>query len=117
MDNLTVFEVKRIVAHKKKGQKIMYFVEWEGYGDEANTWEPEEHFEDFPNVLEEYWTEKGAKPKGKMVKNSGQKPKDKKNEQSSTIAVINCVICRQADFEVLLLGPVIKDVTEQYGAH
>ena len=42
-----VFEVKRIVAKKKKrimGGQEEYLIQWKDYSPAENTWEPADHF-------------------------------------------------------------------------
>lgn len=47
------FEVKRIVAHRKRGSYVFYCVEWKGYNEP--TWEPADHLDNCAEVLEYYW--------------------------------------------------------------
>eukprot|EP00965_Chrysotila_dentata_P206700 6183683-Pleurochrysis_carterae.AAC.3 len=37
------YVVEAILGEKKIGGELRYLVKWEGYGQEDNTWEPEEH--------------------------------------------------------------------------
>ncbi len=50
------FEVKLIVDHRiLKSNRKEYLVRWEGYGPEHDTWEPESHLANAPEVLAAYW--------------------------------------------------------------
>jgi hypothetical protein len=42
------------------GFQLEYSVKWEGYGDEANTWEPVQHFERCPELLRQFHQERGS---------------------------------------------------------
>ena len=45
--------VEKIIGHRGLRGQREYLVKWEGYDDSANTWEPEENFEDI-SVIQEY---------------------------------------------------------------
>jgi sarcosine oxidase delta subunit len=47
------FEVKRILAHQKRGSYVFFCVEWKGYSE--LTWEPADHLDNCAEVLEDYW--------------------------------------------------------------
>ena len=40
-----MFDVERIISHKKVDGNIFYLVKWEHYPNSENTWEPESNFE------------------------------------------------------------------------
>lgn len=50
MDN--VFEVDRILNKKVVKGKVKYFIKWEGYPDDQNTWEPESNVLDRKLITE-----------------------------------------------------------------
>lgn len=50
------YGVERILAERKKGERMHYLVKWQGYSEEECTWEPPENFND-PRTLEE-WQER-----------------------------------------------------------
>ena len=45
--------IKNAIGHRGLRGQREYLVKWEGYDDSANTWEPEENFEDI-SVIQEY---------------------------------------------------------------
>lgn len=47
--------VESILDHRKVRNKMQYLVRWQGYGPEADTWEPESHLEDV-DVFQVYRT-------------------------------------------------------------
>lgn len=53
------YEVDRILDHRQtKGQgpnAYEYLVQWTGYSDEHNTWEPHANLKNAPGVLKRYW--------------------------------------------------------------
>ena len=50
-----VYEVERIVGHKKLGKKgVLYRVRWKGYGPEEDTYEPEANLRNAFSRLREY---------------------------------------------------------------
>lgn len=53
-DEPEVFEVAKIVDHRASNDRIEYFVKWAGFPESANTWEPEEHFNE-TDCINEYW--------------------------------------------------------------
>ena len=53
--------VETILSHRLqtrgRGRPVtMYLVKWQGFGDEHNTWEPESHMINCPEILHQYWT-------------------------------------------------------------
>lgn len=52
-----MYDVESILAHKKSGRKneILYLVRWSGYRADEDTWEPLCHFQDCPELIQEYW--------------------------------------------------------------
>ena len=64
--NITdTWDVQRIVCRRVKCGKLEYKVQWEGYGKEADSWEPAKRLrEDVPEMVEEFEeTRKGKKLK------------------------------------------------------
>jgi hypothetical protein len=43
-----------IVSHRTTGGKTEYLIRWMGYTAADDTWEPEKHLENCPEVLKEY---------------------------------------------------------------
>ena len=50
------YSVERILDYRGDLDNREYLVKWKNYGNEHNTWEPEENFID-KRVLENYWKE------------------------------------------------------------
>ena len=48
-----MFQVERILNHRKSDSGMQYLVKWESYGEAHNSWEPEDHILD-PALLTEY---------------------------------------------------------------
>ena len=44
-----VYEVERIVAKRVKGGREKYFIQWQNYSSNENTWEPEDLITAFEN--------------------------------------------------------------------
>ena len=49
-----VYEVKRILKHRKRGQGYQYYVAWKGYPISEASWEPEQVFSDDGDLLTTY---------------------------------------------------------------
>ncbi|GAA5823663.1 hypothetical protein JCM10212_007090 [Sporobolomyces blumeae] len=56
VDEDTEYVIEKIKAHKRRGTSLKYEIKWQGYDEEANTWEPEAGVKDCKEVLEEYWS-------------------------------------------------------------
>ena len=54
-DEGEVYDVERIVSHKKKGKRVEFLVKWVNYSDSENTWEPEDHLETAEEKLHDYF--------------------------------------------------------------
>jgi hypothetical protein len=49
-----VYLVEKVVAKKKVGRKVMYFVKWEGYTSADNTWEPTQNLANVRHLIKEF---------------------------------------------------------------
>jgi hypothetical protein len=57
------FAVERILEHLPDAEgSWQYKVKWEGWGNEANTWEPEANLGKAIGLVEEYWEKRGGRP-------------------------------------------------------
>jgi hypothetical protein len=54
IDGHEEYEVEAILAHKRKGNTILYLTKWKGYGSNDNTWEPETNLSNSEEILETY---------------------------------------------------------------
>eukprot|EP00117_Sycon_ciliatum_P000251 scpid13903/ scgid6390/ len=49
-----VYEVEKIIEHRKKGRSVKLYVRWKGYGEEENSWEPLKNLSGCHELVEEY---------------------------------------------------------------
>lgn len=56
------FVVERIVSHRFRNGRKEYYLQWKGYSEEDNTWEPEQNL-DCPDLIEEYENRIAQKPR------------------------------------------------------
>jgi hypothetical protein len=61
LDEEEEWEVEDIVDHIGHGAATRYLVKWTGWPVEYNTWEPEEHLANSPNILRRYQRRKSRK--------------------------------------------------------
>ncbi|CAF4726041.1 unnamed protein product, partial [Rotaria sp. Silwood1] len=47
------FVVERIVSHRFRNGRKEYLLQWKGYSEEENTWEPQQNL-DCPDLIEQY---------------------------------------------------------------
>ncbi|KAF9962199.1 hypothetical protein BGZ72_009275 [Mortierella alpina] len=73
-DEEDVFEVEKVVGHKRDPENgLYYYIRWKGYKDSDNTWEPEGSVFCY-GLIKEYWT-RYQQAGGKMTDESGLDPK------------------------------------------
>ena len=64
--------MEHIIDHRiktnRKHSKTEYFVKWTGYSAEHCTWEPAEHLQNAPLVVDAYWQQVEAKQLAKVKK-------------------------------------------------
>jgi len=54
LDGDEEFEVERILGHRRHRRGVEYLVRWKGYGPEEDSWEPEAHLQNAPQVSQQY---------------------------------------------------------------
>lgn len=62
------YDVEAIKGKKKVQGKWLYYVKWEGYSDDNNTWEPIENLEECKSILDEFEKEYSSKKNKKLNK-------------------------------------------------
>ena len=84
-DSEEEYVIERIVKHRKHKNQNEYFIKWEGYSSDENTWEPEGNIP--LSMIKEYWKTLGDKNKKNDEKNaqksnsSDTKDKDDQNTE------------------------------------
>ena len=54
MEDIEEFEVQAIRAKVKLGRNVYYLVKWQGFNEEANTWEPADHVIGCSEIIEDF---------------------------------------------------------------
>jgi hypothetical protein len=49
-----VYEVEKIIRHRKRGRGYLYYVKWKGYPISEASWEPEDIFSNDGDILTNY---------------------------------------------------------------
>ena len=61
IDGEPEYQVEQILDSRKRGRRTReYLVQWEGYGSEHNTWEPECNLENAPDKVQFFWDRQKA---------------------------------------------------------
>ncbi|KAG0208463.1 hypothetical protein BGX28_000601 [Mortierella sp. GBA30] len=79
-----VFEVEKVVGHKRERGGLSYFIKWKGYDSKDNTWETEDQvFCD--DLVQAYW-DRYISAGGKKSDTKGADPKPQGIKRTSTTA-------------------------------
>lgn len=49
-----LYNVEKIVEKKRINGKVLYFVKWEGYSEEDNTWEPASNLKHLKTMINDF---------------------------------------------------------------
>lgn len=74
------YNVEKILDVKTKGNKTKYFVKWEGYSSDSNTWEPEENLSNCHKLLEDF-----KKERERLKANKNRNHNSHKSSKSSRL--------------------------------
>ncbi|KAG0210864.1 hypothetical protein BGX28_008831 [Mortierella sp. GBA30] len=83
-DEEDVFEVEKVVGHKREAEGLYYYIQWKGYQDSDNTWEPENSVF-CHGLIKEYW-ERHLQRGGRRTDVSGMDSKPGAKRKSSLSA-------------------------------
>ena len=61
IDGELEYEVEAILAHRQEGNSREYLISWKGYTPDDDTWEPEHHLQNCPQLLKDYKSKHCAK--------------------------------------------------------
>lgn len=80
------FVVEKILSKREENGKTEYYLKWQGYSDEHNTWEPANNLNNCPQLIEkfEYGVMLEEKKRKRIKKN--QDREDRLNKRRSTVA-------------------------------
>jgi Chromo (CHRromatin Organisation MOdifier) domain len=49
------YEIEEIHNSRRRQGRLEFLVHWKGYPDEDNTWKPEKHLENAPQVVKQFY--------------------------------------------------------------
>ncbi len=77
LEDGTAYTVKEILNSRRRGGRLEYLVDWEGYGPEERSWEPRDNIID-PNLLETFHATHPDRPvsrgRGRPPQRRGSRP-------------------------------------------
>lgn len=59
VDNRNIFVVEKILDKKQKNNQIFYYIKWQGWSTEHNTWEPADNLYECEDIIEIFERERG----------------------------------------------------------
>jgi len=69
------FEVRSILDSKKEHGRLLYLVDWEGYGPEERTWEPAAHMKHAPEAVANFHRRNPQRPMFKSANRPNSQPR------------------------------------------
>ncbi len=73
--------MEEVLEHRGSGKNVKFLVHWKGYGPEHNTWEPQRHLRNAPEVLEKYYAKVGTQPQAKKAKRARKRNMSRLEDQ------------------------------------
>ena len=61
-DGKQLYQVEAILKHRKRHKKTEFLVQWSGYDQSHNSWEPYEHLAHLPDLIRVYYDSLSGKP-------------------------------------------------------
>ncbi|RKP39799.1 hypothetical protein BJ085DRAFT_17460 [Dimargaris cristalligena] len=81
-----VYVVEKIIKHRTKGGKTEYFLKWQGYGEEDNTWEREDNVF-CHDLVDAYWKSIDKKNSPAKATPRAKRKRNSLAAQSPTISI------------------------------
>jgi hypothetical protein len=57
------WEVESVLSHHWRGSKLHFLVSWVDFAEHKNSWIPEVHLANSPDLLHDYWNRIGGRPR------------------------------------------------------
>jgi len=76
-DETPEYEIEKILDHKKDQGKDYWFIKWKYYGEDSNSWEPDEHVRDTAlEAIIDYLTKKNEDEPDTALMKMGEEIED-----------------------------------------